>query len=100
MHNCLNGKQKKKNQNQKPSQLTQASSKVENGKAYSADPGTTSSLASAPKARTSLAAQLKRMQHQQENLEIKVSSMHKSGPYDIRTCQQKNYIDSTKLSSS
>ena len=37
--------------------LTHASSRVENGNANSAAPGTTSSLASAPKARTNLAAQ-------------------------------------------
>ena len=36
--------------------LTKASTNVVKGSAYSADPGTTSILASAPKARTSLAA--------------------------------------------
>lgn len=38
--------------------LTRASSNVEKGNAYSAAPGTRSSLASAPRARTSLAVQL------------------------------------------
>jgi len=40
--------------------LTQASSRVENGNANSAAPGTVSSLAPAPKERTNLAAQDKR----------------------------------------
>jgi len=39
--------------------LTKASSNVVKGIAYSAEPGTTSILASAPKARTSLAAHSK-----------------------------------------
>jgi len=39
--------------------LTKASSNVVKGSAYSAEPGTTSILASAPKARTSLAAHSK-----------------------------------------
>lgn len=42
----------------RPSILTQASSKVENGMANSAAPGTTSLLESAPNASTNLAAQI------------------------------------------
>lgn len=44
--------------------LTHASSRVENGNANSNAPGTISSLASAPKARTNLAAQDKIKEYQ------------------------------------
>ena len=47
--------------------LTRASSSVENGNANSAAPGTTSSLVSAPNARTSLAVQRKEIEEVQIN---------------------------------
>lgn len=50
--------------------LTRASSRVVKGMEYSAEPGTLSTLASAPKDKTNLAEQLQkriRMQHQREH---------------------------------